>query len=150
MCAAPLSSSFPAYPRFVVIHIGQFVRYKLLYLLCTAIAAGLLEITGWAARLYSHYYPEDLAPYLVQSVFPCTLGIKSSSYILRRTVTTINGPTPLVAAYFVILAEIIRRLGPCYSRLRPKLCKFLSASFRGRDPKFMPRPQMQLCSSPPI
>ncbi|KAF9647550.1 RTA1-domain-containing protein [Thelephora ganbajun] len=86
-----------------IIHLGQSIRYKLRYLLYTAVAAGLFEITGWAARLYSHYHPDKLGPYLVQ------------------TVTTINGPTPLVAAYFVILAEIIRRLGPCYSRLRPKL-----------------------------
>jgi len=85
------------------IHLGQSIRYKLRYLLYTAVAAGLFEITGWTARLYSHYYPDQLGPYLVQ------------------TVSTINGPTPLVAAYFVILAEIIRRLGPCYSRLRPKL-----------------------------
>lgn len=33
--------------------------------------------------------------------------------------TTIIAPTPLVAANFVILGELIRRLGPCYSRLSP-------------------------------
>jgi len=86
-----------------IVHLGQTIRYKLRYLLFTAVAAGLFEITGWAARLYSHYHPDKLGAYLVQ------------------TVTTINGPTPLIAAYFIILAEIIKRLGPCYSRLRPKL-----------------------------
>lgn len=75
------------------------------FLLFTAVSAGQFEITGWAARTYSHFYPGKLMPYLIQ------------------TVTTINAPTPLVAAYFMILAEIIRRLGPCYSRLRPRMCK---------------------------
>jgi hypothetical protein len=77
------------------------------YLLFTAVAAGNLEVTGWAARTSSHFYPGKLMPYLIQ------------------TVTTINAPTPLVAAYFIILAEIIRRLGPCYSRLKPRMCELL-------------------------
>jgi len=86
-----------------MIHLGQAIRYKMWYLLLTAVTAGNLEVTGWAARTYSHFYPGKLMPYLIQ------------------TVTTINAPTPLVAAYFIILAEIIRRLGPCYSRLSPKM-----------------------------
>ncbi|KAF9648845.1 RTA1-domain-containing protein [Thelephora ganbajun] len=85
------------------IHLGQAVRYRMWYLLLTAVTAGNFEVTGWAARTYSHFYPGKLMPYLIQ------------------TVSTINAPTPLVAAYFIILAEIIRRLGPCYSRLRPKM-----------------------------
>jgi len=85
------------------IHLGQAIRYKMWNLLFTAVAAGNFEVTGWAARTYSHFYPGKLMPYLIQ------------------TVTTINAPTPLVAAYFIILAEIIRRLGPCYSRLKPRM-----------------------------
>ena len=90
-------------------------------MLFTAVACGLFEVTGWASRLYSHFHPDKLAPYLVQSVSSRPLE-SNPSHTLYRTVATINGPTPLVAAYFVILAEIIRRLGPCYSRLKPKLC----------------------------
>lgn len=86
-----------------IIHLGQSIRYKMWFLIFTAVAAGNFEVTGWAARTYSHFYPEKLMPYLIQ------------------TVATINAPTPLVAAYFIILAEIIRRLGPCYSRLRPRM-----------------------------
>ncbi|KAF9790457.1 RTA1-domain-containing protein [Thelephora terrestris] len=86
-----------------IIHLGQSIRYKMWFLLLTAVAAGNFEVTGWAARTYSHFHPDKLMPYLIQ------------------TVSTINAPTPLVAAYFIILAEIIRRLGPCYSRLRPKM-----------------------------
>jgi len=85
------------------IHLGQALRYKMWYLLFTVVTAGNLEVAGWASRTYSHFFPGKLMPYLIQ------------------TVTTINAPTPLVAAYFIILAEIIRRLGPCYSRLRPKM-----------------------------
>jgi len=85
------------------IHLGQAIRYKMWFLLLTAFTAGNFEIVGWAARTYSHFNPDKLMPYLIQ------------------TVSTINAPTPLVAAYFIILAEIIRRLGPCYSRLKPKM-----------------------------
>jgi hypothetical protein len=85
------------------VHLGQAIRYKMWYLLFTVVAAGNLEVTGWAARTYSHFEPGKLMPYLIQ------------------TIATINAPTPLVAAYFIILAEVIRRLGPCYSRLRPRM-----------------------------
>jgi len=85
-----------------VIHLRQAIRYKIWYLLFTAVAAENLEVAGWAARTYSHFHPGKLMPYLIQ------------------TVTTTNTPTPLVAAYFIILAEIIRCLGPSYSRLKPR------------------------------
>lgn len=75
------------------------------FLILTAVSAGNLEVIGWAARTYSHFHPDKLMPYFIQ------------------TVTTINAPTPLIASYFIILAEIIRRLGPCYSRLRPRMCE---------------------------
>ena len=42
---------------------------------------------------------------------------------------TIVAPTPLLAVNFVVLGEIITRLGTQYSRLSPKLCMFLRASF---------------------
>ena len=47
-----------------------------------------------------------------------------------RAVTLIIAPTPLVAANFILLGRFIRRLGPQYSRLTPKLCesKFLLQS----------------------
>jgi len=85
------------------VHLGQAIRYKMWYLIFTAVTAGHFEVIGWAARTYSHFQPGKLMPYLIQNI------------------ATVNGPTPLVAAYFIILAEIIRRLGPCYSRLRPKM-----------------------------
>lgn len=85
------------------IHLGQAIRYRMWYLLITAFTAGNTEVIGWGARLWSHKKPGDLTPYLIQ------------------TITTGNGPTFLIASYFIILAEIIRRLGPCYSRLQPRM-----------------------------
>jgi hypothetical protein len=41
----------------------------------------------------------------------------------HREVALIIAPTPLVAANFIILGRIIRRLGPQYSRLTPRRCK---------------------------
>jgi hypothetical protein len=77
------------------------------YLLFTAVAAGNLKSLDGLLEPTPTSNRGKLMPYLIQ------------------TITTINAPTPLVAAYFIILAEIIRRLGPCYSRLRPKMCKSL-------------------------
>jgi hypothetical protein len=46
-----------------------------------------------------------------------------------RITATILGPTPLLAANFVIIGIIIRRLGPQYSRLSPKWCMSLHLLF---------------------
>ena len=43
--------------------------------------------------------------------------------IIFRIVGTILGPTPLLAANFVIFGVLIHRLGVQYSRLTPKSCK---------------------------
>jgi hypothetical protein len=40
-----------------------------------------------------------------------------------RAVNLVIAPTPLVAANFILLGRIIRRLGPQYSRLTPRRCK---------------------------
>ncbi|KAI0711086.1 RTA1 like protein-domain-containing protein [Fomitopsis betulina] len=81
---------------------GQAAHSHLWWLFPTACTAGILEILGWAARIWSSH--NDLAknPYLMQIV------------------TTIIAPTPLIAANFVILGQLIRRLGPRYSRLSAK------------------------------
>jgi len=85
------------------VHLGQALHHRMYYLVFTATIAGNTEMIGWGARLWSHYAPKNLTPYLIQ------------------TICTGNAPTFLIASYFIILAEIIRRLGPCYSRLQPKL-----------------------------
>ena len=43
----------------------------------------------------------------------------------NRIVCTIIGPTPLLAANFIIFGAIIRILGPMYSRIGPRKCEFM-------------------------
>lgn len=38
-----------------VLHLFQAVRYRMYFLLVTAVAAGVLELIGWAGRLWSSY-----------------------------------------------------------------------------------------------
>ncbi|EAU82398.1 hypothetical protein CC1G_06708 [Coprinopsis cinerea okayama7 len=83
-------------------HIVQATARKQWFLFATAIFCGILEVVGWSARLKSHFDPFDLLPYQIQ------------------TVATVLGPTPLLAANFVIFGRIIRVLGTDYSRLSPR------------------------------
>ncbi|RPD65158.1 RTA1-domain-containing protein [Lentinus tigrinus ALCF2SS1-7] len=82
-----------------LIHLGQAFHSRLWWLLPTIVLAGIIEIIGWSGRLWSSINPGDLDPFLMQIT------------------TTIIAPTPLIAANFVILGEIIKRLGQQYSRL---------------------------------
>lgn len=77
----------------------------------TAISAGALEVLGWTGRLWSSYETYKRGPFLIQIV------------------STIIGPTPLLAANFVVLGEIIRRLGTQYSRLGPRFYTIIFCSF---------------------
>ncbi|KIM74097.1 hypothetical protein PILCRDRAFT_815278 [Piloderma croceum F 1598] len=69
------------------------------WLLPTAVLAGVGEVLGWSARLWSSHNPLLNTPFLMQIS------------------TTIIAPTPLAAANFVTLGIIINRLGDHYSRL---------------------------------
>ncbi|EIW78506.1 RTA1-domain-containing protein [Coniophora puteana RWD-64-598 SS2] len=84
------------------VHIVQSLRYRLWWLLPTIVLSGVLEIVGWSARLYAHWYFTEENPFIIQIV------------------TTIVAPIPLTAANFIIIEKIIRLLGPRYSRLSPK------------------------------
>ncbi|EIW56106.1 RTA1-domain-containing protein [Trametes versicolor FP-101664 SS1] len=81
------------------VHLGQAVWSRLWWLLGTTVLAGVIEIIGWSGRLWSSLNPTLLDPFLMQIT------------------TTIIAPTPLIAANFVILGRIIKRLGQQYSRL---------------------------------
>ncbi|KAJ6517097.1 RTA1 like protein-domain-containing protein [Mycena vulgaris] len=103
-----------------VLHLGQAIRYRVWWLLPTAFVSGLLEILGWSARLWSSFSPTKLLPFEIQ------------------VIGTIIGPTPLIAADFMILGRIIHRLGTRYSRLSPKWysiifcsCDIISLSVQG-------------------
>ncbi|KAG1729969.1 RTA1 like protein-domain-containing protein [Suillus paluster] len=94
-----------------VLHLGQAIKYRLWWMIPTAIFAGILEIMGWSARLWSSRSPKLLTPYEMQLV------------------GTIIAPTPLVAANFIILGKVIGQLGPQFSRLTPKMYTIVFCSF---------------------
>ncbi|THH21776.1 hypothetical protein EUX98_g8284 [Antrodiella citrinella] len=81
------------------VHLGQAIYFRLWFLLPTICLGGLAEVIGWSGRLWSSQNQDSLNPFLMQIV------------------TTIIAPTPYIAANFVILGELIRRLGVKYSRL---------------------------------
>ncbi|KAI0710518.1 RTA1-domain-containing protein [Earliella scabrosa] len=85
-----------------LIHIGQAIYTCLWWLIGTAALAGVFEIVGWSGRLWSSTEPRAITPFLMQIT------------------TTILAPTPLIAANFIILGQIITRLGQQYSRLSAK------------------------------
>ncbi|KAF8157805.1 RTA1-domain-containing protein [Crassisporium funariophilum] len=85
-----------------LVHAGQAIVYRMWWLFPTACLCGLLEVLGWSARLWSSFSPSMAAPFEMQIT------------------ATILGPTPLLAANFVIFGVIIQRLGAQYSRLSPK------------------------------
>lgn len=87
-----------------IIHLGQAIRYRLWFLICTVCICGVLEIVGWSARLQSHFGD----------------GVTLYTPYVTQLCTTVLAPTPLVAANFVILGQIISRLGQQYSRLSAK------------------------------
>ncbi|KAG1741828.1 RTA1 like protein-domain-containing protein [Suillus paluster] len=94
-----------------VLHMSQALKYRLWWMIPTASFAGVMEILGWSARLWSSQNPELLMPYEIQLV------------------GTILAPTLLVAANFIILGMIITQVGPQFSRLAPKMYTILFCSF---------------------
>ncbi|KAG1883255.1 RTA-like protein, partial [Suillus subluteus] len=93
------------------LHLGQALKYKLWWMIPTATFAGLLEILGWSARLWSSQNPRLLTHYEMQIV------------------GTIIAPTPLVAANFIILGKVITQIGSQYSRLTPKIYTIIFLCF---------------------
>ncbi|RSH94242.1 hypothetical protein EHS25_004045 [Saitozyma podzolica] len=95
----------------LLLHIGLAVRYKYWIAMVTLIPGGLLEILGWAGRLWSAEKPTNSNPFLMQI---CCL---------------ILGPAFFSAWAYTILGYCITRLGSAYSLLKPKwyLITFVSA-----------------------
>ncbi|KAK0477397.1 RTA1 like protein-domain-containing protein [Armillaria novae-zelandiae] len=83
-------------------HTAQTIYFRMWWAFPTIILAGCLEILGWSGRFWSSISPSLSSPFMIQIT------------------ATIIGPTPLVAANFLILGAIIRILGPAYSRLSPR------------------------------
>ncbi|KAF8609445.1 RTA1-domain-containing protein [Ceratobasidium sp. AG-I] len=85
------------------IHVGQATWSRMWWLFPSLVAGGILEVIGWAGRLWSSSRPGLLNPFLMQIC------------------CTILAPSFMTAASFVILGMVIRKLGYHYSRLSPKL-----------------------------
>ncbi|KAG1873924.1 RTA1 like protein-domain-containing protein [Suillus subluteus] len=100
-----------SYSISTAVHMGQAIKCKLWWMIPTATFAGIVEIFGWSARLWSSQNPEILMPYEMQLV------------------GTVLAPTPLVAAIFVIFGRIINQLGPQFSRLVPNMYTVVFCSF---------------------
>ncbi|KAF8496745.1 RTA1-like protein [Russula emetica] len=84
------------------VHTVQAIHSRFWWLFPSAIFCGILELVGWSGRLWSSQNPFLETPYIIQGV------------------NLVIAPTPLVAANFILLGLIIRRLGPQYSRLTPR------------------------------
>ncbi|KAJ3804925.1 RTA1-like protein [Lentinula aff. lateritia] len=93
------------------LHTGQAVYFRTWWTIPTMVFAGLLEVLGWSARLWSNKSPSLLSPYEMQ--LTCT----------------ILAPTPLLAGNFIILGSMIQQLGPKYSRISPWWYTIIFCSF---------------------
>ena len=62
------------------------VHTHLWWLLYTAVTAGIREILGWVARLWSSYNVTAEDPYLMQYIYPLTF----SSLLLNTTLTELS------------------------------------------------------------
>lgn len=85
-----------------IAHTGFAIHRRLWWILPTIVLCGLLELVGWGARIWSSYKPYDITPFTMQ--ITCT----------------VLGPTPFLAAVFILAGEVIKQMGSSYSRLTPK------------------------------
>ncbi|KAI0724600.1 RTA1-domain-containing protein [Cerioporus squamosus] len=85
-----------------VIHAAESFYWRIRWLLPTACFAGIMEVLGWSARLWSSISPLNRDPYIMQLA------------------VTIIAPSPLVGALFLLFERISERLGAQYGRLSPK------------------------------
>ncbi|KAL1743514.1 RTA1 like protein-domain-containing protein [Schizophyllum fasciatum] len=92
------------------LHLGQAIWFRCWWLMPTVIFCSVLEVLGWAGRLWSVHEVMKRTPFMTQIV------------------TTVLGPTPLLAANFIIMGRVVGRLGAMYSRLSPRLYSVLFLS----------------------
>ncbi|KAI0735120.1 RTA1-domain-containing protein [Earliella scabrosa] len=83
-------------------HTVQSFYFRMRWLLPTASLAGIMEVIGWSARLWSSINPANHDPFIMQIS------------------VTIMAPSPLVGALFICFEKVLVRLGEQYSRLRPQ------------------------------
>ena len=116
----------------VAIHGWQMFRSRAWWLIPTVLVSCFAEVLGWAERLQSAFDPTARMPFIIQYV--SLVVARGACQILSfdiRTSILVLAPTPLVAALFVGFGKIVDRLGAQYSRLKPKLCAFITSSIVG-------------------
>ncbi|GAA5867719.1 hypothetical protein JCM3774_003390 [Rhodotorula dairenensis] len=59
------------------LHLGQLIYARRYYFMVCMVIGGLLEVLGWAGRLWSHYAPSNFSPYVMQI---CCLVIAPTFY----------------------------------------------------------------------
>ncbi|KAL1716639.1 RTA1 like protein-domain-containing protein [Schizophyllum commune] len=120
-----------------LVHFGQAIAYRGWWLFITLVFCGSMECVGWACRLWSNRDILADNAYKIQCVYSTPLScskyrLPSSrarcSMASCRSVMLIVAPTPLLAANFVMMGRIVRRLGVKYSRLSPRLYTIVFAS----------------------
>jgi len=90
------------------VHLYQTFRYRpIWWWLPTTFTCGVVEIIGWAGRVWGSQNPWTMPPYLMQIC------------------CTIFAPSFMTAGLFIIFVRIIVMVGPEYSRLTPKLYSWL-------------------------
>lgn len=101
-------------------HLGQAIWKRTWFMIPTVVLSGCLETLGWSARLWSSRNVLLAQPFSIQIS------------------TLIIGPTPLLAADFIIFGQLVNILGSQYSRLSPRLyarifltCDILSLVLQG-------------------
>ncbi|KAF9071717.1 RTA1-domain-containing protein [Rhodocollybia butyracea] len=85
------------------VHFIQACYHRKWFFLYTAVFAGAIEIAGWYGREWS------------------SRDVTNQNAFTIEIICTIVAPTPLLAANFIILSRLIRKLGEGYSRLSPRL-----------------------------
>ena len=69
VCSYNVIKPSTAVPLFLlVIHSLEAIRFRMWWLFPTACIAGIAEIIGWSARLWSSKNPTNLDPFLIQYV----------------------------------------------------------------------------------
>ncbi|KAF9260772.1 RTA1-domain-containing protein [Marasmius fiardii PR-910] len=92
------------------IHFQQMISSRYWFLAPTVILGAFLEILGWIGRLWSNQNLWGRDPFMMQI---CCLVL---------------GPTPILAANFVVFGRMVGLLGQEFSRLRPRLYTYIFLS----------------------
>ncbi|KAG9021818.1 hypothetical protein FRB95_001390 [Tulasnella sp. JGI-2019a] len=87
------------------VHLGQSIYYRIWWIIPTMVFCALGELIGWAGR----YWSSKPSAYFALNPF------------LMQICCTILAPSFMAAGMFFLLGIIVNRIGPEYSRMRPRV-----------------------------